>query len=241
MNFVPTAVAIKSRLVPVNAAKQSAPRAAASISTVRHVNTAASKPRVNVASPTKYSYFKAHSPLRRPFNQKSAAKTNNFNEKVYTAEVNNITIAGPEVVVSTAKGKRENVVKSLACWIWRPTRKVIDHISKDSGSYMPKRFNYVDPQGRLNSATITNSINRLNTVSVAGQSFDNNDLPTDPLMLDLEDSIGIFRGAYDDEDVGAEADLSNLETTMNVSPIPTPRIHKDHPKDHIIKDINSAI
>ncbi|GJR99164.1 putative ribonuclease H-like domain-containing protein [Tanacetum coccineum] len=94
-------------------------------------------------------------------------------------------------------------------------------------------------------ATITNSTNRLNTVSpsvsAAGQSFDNNDLPTDPLMPDLEDSTGIFRGAYDDEDVGAEADLNNLETTMNVSPIPTTRIHKDHPKDQIIGDINSAI
>ncbi|GKD61145.1 hypothetical protein Tco_1298654, partial [Tanacetum coccineum] len=33
-------------------------------------------------------------------------------------------------------------------------------------------------------------------------------------------------GAYDDEDVGAEADLNNLETTMNFSPIPTTRIHK---------------
>nr|GEV90239.1 putative ribonuclease H-like domain-containing protein [Tanacetum cinerariifolium] len=31
----------------------------------------------------------------------------------------------------------------------RPTRNVIDHISKDSGSYMVKRFNYVDLQGRL--------------------------------------------------------------------------------------------
>ncbi|GKA26761.1 putative ribonuclease H-like domain-containing protein, partial [Tanacetum coccineum] len=47
-------------------------------------------------------------------------------------------------------------------------------------------------------------------------------------------------GAYDDEDVGAEADLNNLETTMNVSLIPTTRIHKDHPKDQIIGDINSA-
>ncbi|GKA62991.1 retrovirus-related pol polyprotein from transposon TNT 1-94 [Tanacetum coccineum] len=58
-----------------------------------------------------------------------------------------------KVVVSTAKGKRENVVKSSACWIWRPTGKVINHISKDSGSYMPKRFNYVDPQGRLNGCS----------------------------------------------------------------------------------------
>ncbi|GJU66769.1 hypothetical protein Tco_1253028 [Tanacetum coccineum] len=80
------------------------------------------------------------------------------------------------------------------------------------------------------------------SLCIAGaQCFDNNDLPTDPLMPDLEDSTGIFRGAYDDEDVGAEADLNNLETTMNVSPIPTTRIHKDHPKDQIIGDINSAI
>ncbi|GJY96925.1 putative ribonuclease H-like domain-containing protein [Tanacetum coccineum] len=33
-----------------------------------------------------------------------------------------------------------------------------------------------------------------------------------------------------------EADLNNLETTMNVSPIPTTRIHKDHPKEQIIGD-----
>ncbi|GJR79547.1 putative ribonuclease H-like domain-containing protein [Tanacetum coccineum] len=84
------------------------------------------------------------------------------------------------------------------------------------------------------------------SVSTAGQSFTNaNDLPIDPLMPDLEDTAnllntGIFSGAYDDEDVGAEADLNNLETTINVSPIPTTRIHKDHPKDQIIGDINSA-
>ncbi|GKD16866.1 hypothetical protein Tco_1206024, partial [Tanacetum coccineum] len=67
--------------------------------------------------------------------------------------------------------------------------------------------------------------------------------PTDPLMPgDTTDLLntGIFSGAYDDEDVGAEADLKNLETTMNVSPIPTTRIHKDHTKDQIIDDINSA-
>ncbi|GKC96214.1 putative ribonuclease H-like domain-containing protein, partial [Tanacetum coccineum] len=55
-----------------------------------------------------------------------------------------------------------------------------------------------------------------------------------------EIDTGIFSGAYDDEDVGAEAGLNNLETTMNVRPIPTTRIHKDHPKDQIIGDINLA-
>ncbi|GJX59982.1 ribonuclease H-like domain-containing protein [Tanacetum coccineum] len=156
-NFVPTAVATKSGLVPVNAAKQSSLRAAASISTVRHVNTATLKSKVNDASPIKYSYLKAHSPLRRPFNQKSAAKTNNFNKKVYTAKVDNVTTAGLEVIVSTAEGKRENVVKSSACWIWRPTGKVIDHISKDSGSYMPKRFDYGNPQYALQDQGIFDS------------------------------------------------------------------------------------
>ncbi|GJT37698.1 putative ribonuclease H-like domain-containing protein [Tanacetum coccineum] len=134
-NFVPTTVATKYGLVPVNAAKKSSPRAAASISTARHVNTVALKPKVNAASPTKYSYFKAHSPLRMPFNQKSAANTNNFNKKVYIAKVNNVTTAEPKVVVSIAEGKRENAVKTSACWIWRPTGKT--QVSDGLGS--PKR------------------------------------------------------------------------------------------------------
>ncbi|GJT55124.1 hypothetical protein Tco_0990178 [Tanacetum coccineum] len=143
----------KSGNVPVNTAKQSSPRAGVLNSTARYVNTAASRPTVNGAKPSSKFFHKAHSPLRRPFNQKSAVKTNNFNEKVYTAMFNNVTTAGPEVVVSTAEGKRENVAKSSACWIWRPTGKVIDYISKDSGSYMPKIFDYVDPQGRLKHMT----------------------------------------------------------------------------------------
>ncbi|GKE83836.1 putative ribonuclease H-like domain-containing protein, partial [Tanacetum coccineum] len=53
-------------------------------------------------------------------------------------------------------------------------------------------------------------------------------------------NTGIFDNAYDDREVGAEADLNNLEITMNVSPILTTKIHKDHPKDQIIGDINSA-
>ncbi|GKD94751.1 putative ribonuclease H-like domain-containing protein [Tanacetum coccineum] len=57
----------------------------------------------------------------------------------------------------------------------------------------------------------------------------------DPSMPSLEET-GIFDGAYDDEDVGAESDLNNLETTINVSPIPKTKIHKDHPKDQIIGD-----
>ncbi|GJQ93403.1 zf-CCHC domain-containing protein [Tanacetum coccineum] len=150
-NFVPTAVATKSGQVPVNAAKQSSPRVAASISTARPVNTAAPKSKVNDALPTTYSYFKAHSLVRRAFNQKSVAKTNNFNEKINTARVNNVTTVGSKAIVSAAEGNGKNAVKSSACWIWRPTGNVINHNSKDSGSYMLKRFDYVDLHGKLKS------------------------------------------------------------------------------------------
>ncbi|GKD25000.1 uncharacterized mitochondrial protein-like protein, partial [Tanacetum coccineum] len=61
----------------------------------------------------------------------------------------------------------------------------------------------------------------LDNLFTVGQIFTNaDDLPTDPLMPGLEDTAdllntGIFSGAYDDEDVGAEVDLNNLETIMN--------------------------
>nr|GEU43924.1 ribonuclease H-like domain-containing protein [Tanacetum cinerariifolium] len=152
-NFVPTTVLTKSRQVPVNAAKQSSHRAATLVSAARVVNIAASRPNVNNALPTTYSYFKAYSLVRRPFNQKLTNKTNNFNEKVDTAKVNNVTTIGLKAVVSVAKGNRNNTVKSSACWIWRPKGNLIDHISKDNRSYTHKRFNYVDPQRRLKHMT----------------------------------------------------------------------------------------
>ncbi|GKA64233.1 putative ribonuclease H-like domain-containing protein [Tanacetum coccineum] len=99
-------------------------------------------------------------------------------------------------------------------------------------------------KGYANNTNIDSTVSP--SVSAAGQSFTNaDDISTDPLMPDLEDTAnllntGIFSGAYDDEDVGAEVDLNNLETTINVNPISTTRIHKDHPNDQIIVDINSA-
>ncbi|GKD43250.1 putative ribonuclease H-like domain-containing protein [Tanacetum coccineum] len=41
-------------------------------------------------------------------------------------------------------------------------------------------------------------------------------------------------------DVGAEADMNNLDAFMPVSPIPTTRVHKDHPVKQIIGDLNSV-
>ncbi|GKE11724.1 putative ribonuclease H-like domain-containing protein, partial [Tanacetum coccineum] len=61
-------------------------------------------------------------------------------------------------------------------------------------------------------------------------------LPDDPNMYALEYSIY----SDDDEDVGAEADMNNLDAFMPVNPILTTRVHKDHLVEQIIRDLNSA-
>ncbi|GJU79318.1 putative ribonuclease H-like domain-containing protein [Tanacetum coccineum] len=58
-------------------------------------------------------------------------------------------------------------------------------------------------------------------------------------MPALED-YNIFDLASDDQDNSSEADMNNLDTTIQVSPISTTRIHKDHPVEQIIGDMNSA-
>ncbi|GJS01008.1 putative ribonuclease H-like domain-containing protein [Tanacetum coccineum] len=101
-------------------------------------------------------------------------------------------------------------------------------------------------------ASSTNTVNTVSTpVSTAspydGLSFSD---PTNPDQDDseipaLEDiyknpTDGIFtNSSYDDE--GAVADFTNLETVVNVSPIPTSRINSIHPSTLILGDLQSAV
>nr|GEV88346.1 ribonuclease H-like domain-containing protein [Tanacetum cinerariifolium] len=64
------------------------------------------------------------------------------------------------------------------------------------------------------------------------------ELPDDLNMPDLED-ISISEDSNKDI-FGAEADLNNMESTFQVSPIPITRIHKDHPFEQAIEDLQSA-
>ncbi|GKB08205.1 ribonuclease H-like domain-containing protein [Tanacetum coccineum] len=79
------------------------------------------------------------------FKKKACFVYQPFNQR----QVNNVTTTGPKAVGSAAEGNKNNVVKSLACWIWRPIGNLIDHISKDSGSFTLKRFDYGNPQYAL--------------------------------------------------------------------------------------------
>nr|GEW42201.1 ribonuclease H-like domain-containing protein [Tanacetum cinerariifolium] len=93
-----------------------------------------------------------------------------------------------------------------------------------------------------------NSLNSTNTFSAAGPSnatasltygkysfIDASQLLDDPDMPELED----ITYSNDEDVVGAEADFNNLESSIPVSPIPTTRIHKDHPVSQIIGDLRN--
>ncbi|GKA54799.1 putative ribonuclease H-like domain-containing protein [Tanacetum coccineum] len=104
----------------------------------------------------------------------------------------------------------------------------------------------INSTNNINTASdgnITNNVNAVSlTVNTAGSEVNVVDpktsieLPNDPNMPELEDIVY----SDDEEDVGVEADINNIDTFMHVSPITTTRIHKDHPIEQIIGDLNSA-
>nr|GEU93132.1 retrovirus-related Pol polyprotein from transposon TNT 1-94 [Tanacetum cinerariifolium] len=51
--------------------------------------------------------------------------------------------------------------------------------------------------------------------------------------------ISIFEDSNEDV-FGAEADLNNMESTFQVSPIPITRIYKDHPLEQVTRDLQSS-
>ncbi|GJU22212.1 putative ribonuclease H-like domain-containing protein [Tanacetum coccineum] len=87
------------------------------------------------------------------------------------------------------------------------------------------------------------NVNRTNNVNVASTNKVNVvgrktsiELPEDLNMPALKDIIYLD----DDEDVGAEADMNNLDAFMPVSPILTTIVNTDHLVKQIIGDLNSA-
>ncbi|GKD12906.1 hypothetical protein Tco_1197313, partial [Tanacetum coccineum] len=90
----------------------------------------------------------------------------------------------------------------------------------------------------VNTVSSTVNVVGTNEVNVVGENI-SIELPFDLKMPALEDD-SIFNFSSDNEDDGAVADMNNLDTTIQVSRIPTTRIHKDHPLDQVIRDLQSA-
>ncbi|GKD62482.1 hypothetical protein Tco_1299991 [Tanacetum coccineum] len=150
-NFAPTAVLTKSDLLSISTAGQSFSKTAASVSAARPFNTAVTKPSVNVAKQRTHAFQKSHSPLRRSFCQQTALKNRNLNNKVNTDKVISVNNVQGKSMTSVVGEQVINAVKPTSYWVWRPKIKFLDHVSKNSRSYMCKQFDYVDPTGSIKS------------------------------------------------------------------------------------------
>ncbi|GJX87756.1 putative ribonuclease H-like domain-containing protein, partial [Tanacetum coccineum] len=254
-NFIPTAVATKSGLVPVNTAKQSSLRAKTSISTARHgnpqyalqdkgiFNSGCSRHMTgNKSYLTDYQDIDggfvafAGSPKGGKITGKGGltclfAKATIDESNLWHRRLGHINFKTMNKLV------RGNLVRGLPLKLFEN-----DHTCVACQKGKQHKASWSRPEWLFDIDLLTNSMNYepvtagnqtnknvgikdnvdvkegyTNTVSTAEQNFTNaDDLSIDPLILDLED-IGIFSGAYDDEDVGAEADLNNLETIMNIT------------------------
>ncbi|GJY06260.1 putative ribonuclease H-like domain-containing protein [Tanacetum coccineum] len=104
--------------------------------------------------------------------------------------------------------------------------------------------NIEEPRVNQEREANANNTNNINTVSptISAADIENNVVDEnivygdDPNMTELEE-IGIFSDAEDDN---SGVDMNNLDTYFQVSPVPTTRIHKDHPLEQVIGDLHSA-
>nr|GEY28578.1 ribonuclease H-like domain-containing protein [Tanacetum cinerariifolium] len=126
-NFAPTVVLSKSGIVPISTARQSSSRAATPISAARPINTAASKPLVNIVKPRQNDLQPSHSLPKRPFYQQTLLKNRYLNNNVNTAKENSVNTAKGNKVTSTDGNQGINAVKYSTCWVWRPKIKAQDH------------------------------------------------------------------------------------------------------------------
>ncbi|GKD30770.1 putative ribonuclease H-like domain-containing protein [Tanacetum coccineum] len=133
--------------------------------------------------------------------------------------------------------------------IWISSSK---HASKDEPSGVSSKeddkddqdlrnkFESLNGENDVKSTNNNNTISSIvNTASIKDNAIDENIVygsEDDPDMPNLEEIVY----SDDDEDVGAKADMTNLDTHIPVSPILTTRIHKDHPVEQIIRDIHLA-
>nr|GFD05478.1 hypothetical protein [Tanacetum cinerariifolium] len=86
-------------------------------------------------------------------------------------------------------------------------------------------FSAAGPSNTATSPTVANSSSQ-----DASTSSHDSDMPNLENLTHSDDA----------NDVGAKADINNLESIISVSHIPTTRIYKDHPTFQIIGDLSST-
>ncbi|GKF44551.1 hypothetical protein Tco_0131103, partial [Tanacetum coccineum] len=115
---------------------------------VTPVNTAHPKIAVHSAKSKTYFSKQAQSTAKRPFYKQTTLTKRSMHEAkrhYYTGRHNAVNIARSySGQVNAVRVKGVNDVKSLAYWVWRPTKS-------NGASLAFKRHNYIDARGRFKS------------------------------------------------------------------------------------------
>nr|GEV97459.1 putative ribonuclease H-like domain-containing protein [Tanacetum cinerariifolium] len=112
----------------------------------------------------------------------------------------------------------------------KPESKLIISLSNNAQSKKQDDKTKKEAKGKSHIESFTGYRN----LSTEFEDFSDNSI-NEVNATELEDNT-----YSDDDNVGAEADFNNLETSITVSPIPTTRVHKDHLVTQIIGDLSSA-
>ncbi|GJT69571.1 hypothetical protein Tco_1028857 [Tanacetum coccineum] len=131
---------------PVSTARPFTPKIAQSSSAIRPIY-----PRMDNVRPRA-----SYSPIKRSYYTKPAFRPKDLKQDVQISGVQNMTTAGIRAVVNTGKGKMDTDLKKSR-WVWRPKGNYLDHVSKDSGSFMLKKFEYGNPEILLQDHAVVDS------------------------------------------------------------------------------------
>nr|GEV91016.1 retrovirus-related Pol polyprotein from transposon TNT 1-94 [Tanacetum cinerariifolium] len=210
----------QSPRVPVNAAKQSSHRAVASVS-------AASKAFRVFNSRTRI--VEENTNIR--FSESTPNVVGSGTDWLFDIDALTRTMNYEPIVAGTQSngfaGTKESDNVGQA-------RKETEPVDED-----PRKEKECNDQENENNVNNTNNVNTASSTVNADGTNEDNELLFDLTMPSLED-ISIFNFLNDDKDDGIVADMNNLDTTIQVNHIPTTRIHKVHPLDQVIRDLQLA-
>nr|GEY61385.1 hypothetical protein [Tanacetum cinerariifolium] len=226
--FAPIAVFTRSGRIPVSAAKA---KAAASTNAAKLVNTIGPKQSVNFSKSRKaVSVVKG--------NKVTAVKTSAGN-KAYLTDYNEINDGGFVAFGSSrgkisGKGTQDNVDAG---------KEVFDqhYIVLPLWSSISSTFKSSDDKATDDKPTDDTSLKTVQEpVNKEDQAYRDE---LDRLMSQEKDAYDDDLDIFDSliQSVGAKDDFNNMKSSTIVNPIPTHRVHLDHPNDKILRDPKSAV
>ncbi|GKD63858.1 hypothetical protein Tco_1305966, partial [Tanacetum coccineum] len=146
------------------------------------------------------------------------ARPKELKKDVKTSGVKNMTTVGIRAVVNAGKGKLDNTLKGSK-WVWKPKGNHMDHESKESGSFMLKKFEYVDPKG------ISKSVDHAVVDSGCSSHITGNKA----YLSDHEDYNGGFV-AFGSDPKGGKITVEDIVQAAQKKP------SQNFPKDNDVKD-----